>query len=154
YLPKFDDNETTSEMEITPEITIKGSETTIIAEDNDMILKLSKKILSDLGYHVLLANNGEEALKISEDFDGPIDLLLTDVIMPGINGMELAQQLKLRREETKVIFMSGYTGSNIFHNNILRLGMPFITKPFTKDSLSLKVRQVLDESEVKLEAAV
>lgn len=154
YLPRFKENKNTSELKIALKIAPEGSETILIAEDNDMILKLASKILGSLGYRVLLAKTGEEALKIGDNFNEPIDLLLTDVIMPGINGIELAQVLKLHRNETRILFMSGYTGSKIIHDNILDLNMAFITKPFTKNALSQKVRQVLDESEVKLEAAV
>lgn len=78
---------------------------------------------------------------------------LADVIMPEINGIELAKRIKQHRSETKVLFMSGYTGSKIFHDHILEKSAAFITKPFTRDDLSRKIRQVLDETEGNTEAA-
>ena len=86
-----------------------------------------------------------EALKISEELEGPIQLLITDVVMPGMNGRELAERLQSLRPEMKVLYMSGYTDDAIARHGVLEPGVNFIDKPFVPESLARKVREVLDE---------
>ena len=96
------------------------------------------------GYRVLAASNGFDALRVGEGHGGPIDLLLTDVVMPKMNGKELATQLRSRRREVRVLYMSGYSDDVIEHHGVLQEGAGFLPKPFTLEALTQKVRAVLD----------
>jgi PAS domain S-box-containing protein len=122
---------------------LPGSETILLVEDEDLLRKPIREILEMNGYAVLEAGNGEEALRLAEEQAAPIDLLLTDVVMPGINGRELAEQLTLRRPSLRVLFMSGYTNNMVVHHGILEEGLAFLEKPFTPEALAVKIRQVL-----------
>jgi CheY-like chemotaxis protein len=95
------------------------------------------------GYHVLEAGDAEEALKLVERYGEAIDLLLTDVVMPGLNGRELADQLLVLQPNLRVLFMSGYTNNMVVHQGILEEGLAFLEKPFTPEALAVKIRQVL-----------
>ena len=106
--------------------------------------RLTVNVLKDYGYRVLEAANGNDALLLAERHSGPIHLLLTDLVMPGINGRELAERLKLLRPETKALYMSGYADHVLGHQDVLESGMAFIQKPFTPDGLAAKLRSVLD----------
>jgi hypothetical protein len=113
-----------------------------LVEDEKGVRALAKKALARSGYQVLEAQNGEEALAVAEGHREPIHLLLTDVVMPQMGGPELAQKLKARRPECKVLYMSGYTD-----DAVLRQGISaghFLQKPFTPVGLARKVREVLD----------
>ena len=96
------------------------------------------------GYQVLEAQQGAEALEISGQHHGPIHLMVTDVVMPGMSGRELAQRLTFLRPDMRVLYMSGYTDDAIVRHGVLDAGMAFIAKPFTPDALAAKVRAVLD----------
>jgi hypothetical protein len=106
---------------------------------------LAKELLKASGYAVLDAENGKEALRIASSFGGPIHLLLTDVIMPGIGGQQLAKQLTSLRPATRVLYMSGYSNDGIVQSGILESGAQLLEKPFTREILLRTVRQVLDE---------
>jgi DNA-binding NarL/FixJ family response regulator len=93
---------------------------------------------------VLEASRGDEALSVSESHRGPIELLVTDLVMPAMTGRDLAEQLLLRHPETRVLYMSGYTDDAIVRRGVLEEGAPFLQKPFTPDALARKVREVLD----------
>ena len=120
-----------------------GSETVLAVEDEELVRKVVSKFLDKFGYTVLVAANGEEALRICREHKGPIHLLLTDVVMPGLSGKELATQLRELRPELKVLFMSGYTDNAIVKHGILEDGIAFVQKPFTHQALVWKVREVL-----------
>lgn len=122
----------------------RGSETILVVEDEEEVRKLAVEILRRQKYKVLEAANGEEALVIPEKLKGPIHLLLTDVVMPGLNGPELARRLKYLYPEIKVIFMSGYSDKGIFQRGILDPETGLLQKPFTLESLTGKVREVLN----------
>ncbi len=124
-----------------------GSETILLVEDDEAVRTLAQKILERQGYRVLAANGGVEALEICQH-QASIDLLLTDVVMPKINGQELARQITFRYPTIRVIFMSGYTYSAVTQSGVLEPETAFIQKPFTSDLLALKVRQVLDRPPV------
>jgi len=145
YLPKAAGDERLDKKETTPVDDLTGSETVLIVEDDDRILNLARKILQLRGYTVLAAENGEEALKVSEGHEDPIHLLLTDVVMPVMSGRELAERLQPMRPEIKVIYMSGYTDNAIVHHGVLAPGVNFLEKPFTLESLAKKVRETLDK---------
>ncbi len=121
-----------------------GSETILVVEDAESLRKLTHELLKNEGYTVLSAATGAEALQISEGHAGPLHLLLTDVVMPGMNGRELAEQITARRPELRVMYMSGYTDSVIDEHGVLEPGTYLLHKPFTQDTLARKVREVLD----------
>lgn len=121
-----------------------GTETVLLVEDEPAVRTLTQTVLIRRGYVVLAAANGEEALKRAESHDGVIHLLLTDVIMPGITGRELATRLLQQRPDLKVLFLSGYTDRAIAQQGMLEPGVAFLEKPFTADGLSRKIRQALD----------
>jgi len=126
------------------EAVIGGEETILIAEDERGVRNLTCRILEQHGYHVLTAEDGVVALEISQEYRGPIHLLLTDVIMPRMNGKELARQLKGSRPDMRILFMSGYTGEVVSRDGALPPGMAFLAKPFSLATLVTKVRDVLD----------
>jgi PAS domain S-box-containing protein len=121
-----------------------GAETILLAEDDVNVRKLVQRVLQSLGYTLLEAENGQEALQIAANYDGLIHLLLTDVVMPDINGRMLAEGLMMTRPELKVLFMSGYTDNAIAHHGVLDPGTAFVQKPFSPTVIAHKVREVLD----------
>jgi DNA-binding response OmpR family regulator len=118
-------------------------ETILVVDDDPWMLALARDILAGEGYHVLEAPGGEDALRIAEGYAGPIYLLLTDVVMPGMNGQELAYRLRSIRSETKVLFMSAFTTELLADYGVISRD-PLITKPFTLAGLAHKVREILD----------
>jgi CheY-like chemotaxis protein len=116
----------------------------LVVEDENTLRKITRQYLTKQGYTVLEANNGVAAMQLSATHPGPIHLLLTDVIMPGMNGRELADRLTSVRPETRVLYMSGYTENAIGHNGVLDPGTNLLQKPFTLPALKAKVREVLD----------
>jgi signal transduction histidine kinase len=122
---------------------LKGTETILLAEDNVQVRELAADILNRQGYHLMVAKNGSEALNMLESYDGPLDLLFTDVVMPGINGKELFTRLTEKFPNLRVLYMSGYTNDVIAHKGVLDEGIHFLQKPFTVHGLANKVREVL-----------
>ncbi|MFZ1986549.1 MAG: response regulator [Desulfatitalea sp.] len=122
-----------------------GQETILLVEDEPGVLKLTKMMLERRGYTVLAANKPGEANRLAREHPSQIHLLITDVIMPGMNGRELWQQIGELRPDTKCLFMSGYTANVIAHRGVLDEGVHFIQKPFSKKDLAAKVREVLDQ---------
>ncbi|MBN1347196.1 MAG: response regulator [Phycisphaerae bacterium] len=143
YLPKHDSETEPPSAEHLEETTQHGQETVLLVEDETAILTLTKRLLSGLGYNVLTATSPSEAIRMVEEHTGEIDLLMTDVIMPGMNGRELAARLSSVRPRMRCLYMSGYTAEAIAHHGVLRDGVHFIQKPFTRRELALKVRQSL-----------
>lgn len=123
----------------------RGSETVLVAEDESGLRALTRKILEAKGYEVLTAANGTDALGIAERYLGPIQLLISDVVMPGMGGRELAQRLAAVRPAAKVLFVSGHTDEVITYHGVLDTGTAFLQKPFTAEALARRVREVLDE---------
>lgn len=117
-------------------------ETILVVDDDPQVLALARDILAGEGYQVLEASGGEDALRVAEGHAGAIHLLLTDVVMPGMNGRELAGRLRSIRRETKVLFMSGFTTELVADYGVIS-GDPLITKPFTLAGLAHKVREIL-----------
>ncbi|MBF0410307.1 MAG: response regulator [Candidatus Riflebacteria bacterium] len=122
-----------------------GTETILLVEDEPKILEISTTILKNLNYQVLSSGNPLEALQIAERFREDIHLLLTDVIMPEMNGYELAKKISALHPETKCLYMSGYTKNVIAHHGILKEGLKFIPKPFSIKSIAFKIREVLEQ---------
>jgi len=127
---------------------LRGTETILLAEDEDTLRALTRHLLEMYGYRVLEACDGNEALRLSDQTTNEIHVLLTDVVMPGISGRVLADQLKLKRPDVKIVFMSGYTGQRVGEKEILEPGSLFLQKPFTRESLARKIREALDVSAV------
>jgi CheY-like chemotaxis protein len=124
---------------------LTGDETILLVEDEQSVRELATRILRERGYQIYPAPDGKEALKMFEDHpDRKIQLLLTDVVMPGISGREVADRLKLLTPDIKVLFISGYTDNAIVHHGVLDKGVNFVQKPFAPEALVRKVREVLD----------
>jgi PAS domain S-box-containing protein len=121
-----------------------GDETILLVEDNSQVRKLTHRMLLRHGYNVMIAGSGVEALGLVADYDGPLDLLLTDVIMPAMSGRELYDELAASYPGMKVLYMSGYSYDVIATHGIMEESVNFIEKPFLADSLAVKVRAVLD----------
>jgi PAS domain S-box-containing protein len=126
-----------------PGIT-RGSETVLVVEDDRAVLALSCRALEAEGYTILCASDGADALRIVERHGGEIHLLLTDVVMPGMSGRELAEQMTARRAGIRILYMSGYPGDAAVHHGALVRGSAFLQKPFAPDALARKVRETLD----------
>jgi PAS domain S-box-containing protein len=124
----------------------RGSETVLVAEDEDAVRRMSRMVLELEGYTVLDAGTGTEALRIAEGYSGPIHLLLTDVVMPDLGGRDLADAVRARRPEVKVLYMSGYTDDAVVRRGVSEAVDAFLQKPFTSLALTRKVRAVLDEA--------
>jgi CheY-like chemotaxis protein len=120
-----------------------GSETIMVVEDEELVRSPTARILAGYGYRVLTAGSGHEAMETTEGYEGSIHLMLTDVVMPGMSGKELVEELKRMRPEMKVLFMSGYTDNIILHQGVLDAGVYYLQKPFTPYALVRKVRDVL-----------
>ncbi|MEZ4730140.1 MAG: response regulator [Caldilineaceae bacterium] len=123
----------------------QGTETIFVVEDDEQIRALASFILQEQGYTVLVAANGAEALQIADEHPHPIDLLLTDVIMPGMSGRQLSNELTAVRPNLKVLFVSGYTRFEIAAYGVLDSGIAFLPKPYTPDLLAQRVRELLDQ---------
>jgi two-component system cell cycle sensor histidine kinase/response regulator CckA len=122
----------------------RGSETVLLVEDEPAVRRFVRGVLQASGYTLLEASEGEEALSLCEQHQGPIHLLLTDVIMPGMNGGELGKRFSAARPQGKVVYTSGFTDEGLVEAGILQEGAPFLQKPFSVESLAHKVREVLD----------
>ncbi len=121
-----------------------GGETILILEDDDDVRRSTIRILRKHGYRTLEASNSDEALQIFQKRKDPIHLLLTDVVMPGLSGPEVARRLKNFKPHMKVLFMSGYTENGILHQGVLDKKMAYLQKPFSMERLVGKVREVLE----------
>ena len=124
--------------------SLHGTETVLLVEDEASLRNLGSHLLQMCGYTVIEAESGEQAVQLSGDYPDPIDLLLTDVVMPGISGRVLAEELVKQRPQLKVLYMSGYTGQTVGAHGVLAQGSFFLPKPFTRESLASKVRITLD----------
>jgi CheY-like chemotaxis protein len=146
YLPRY---EAASREVATPEEEmtelLPGTETVLLVEDDDHVRSLTRQILQGLGYTVLVARNGGEALERSNEYHGDIHLALTDAVMPGMGGGALAEHLRRTRPDIKILFMSGYTDDEtILNHGVPRSEVAFLQKPFGAAALTHKVRQALD----------
>jgi two-component system cell cycle sensor histidine kinase/response regulator CckA len=121
-----------------------GQETLLVVEDEPVVRSLAVRILTRLGYHVLAAEDGPKALAVSRSHKGKIDLLVTDVIMPGMNGREVAERLTAERTSLKVLYTSGYTDDVIVRHGVVEAGLDFLPKPYGPAALGKKVRELLD----------
>jgi CheY-like chemotaxis protein len=145
YLPRVDEPLEELKEKVVKEELPRGSETILLVEDEEVVRKLAVQILKRQGYTVLEGSHGNEALNICNKHDGPIHLLVTDVVMPKMSGRELAERIASSQPEIKVLYMSGYPDNAITHHGVLEKGMNYIQKPFTVDGLARRVREVLDK---------
>lgn len=145
YLPKAKEILETGDREEAHEGGLTGAETVLVAEDNDPVRDVTLKILDQFGYRTLEARDGEEAVRVSRDFEGEIHLLLTDVLMPGMSGKELSERLRSTRPDMKVLYMSGYTENIIMQKGLLPEDIHYIQKPFSFKALARKVRETIQK---------
>ena len=143
YLPRFISQTTASQPETQDTIPRSLGETLLLVEDEPVILASVCKVLESLGYNVLCANKPADTIRLAASHPGEIHLLMTDVVMPEINGWDLAQQLLTTHPKLKCLFMSGYTADVITNHGILATGLNFIQKPFSFEELASKVRETL-----------
>ena len=127
----------------------ESCETILLAEDSVSLREMAREYLESVGYVVLEAASGREALQKAKEFDGPIHLLLTDVVMPEMSGPELARHMTELRPEIKIIFTSGYTNDAIARQGVLDPAVAFIQKPYRPKALARKIQEVLDVPAVK-----
>ena len=131
------------DREVTPLEYCRGSETILLVDDEESLRTVVVDLLTHLGYHILSAASGEEALAVAAKYPGKIDLLLTDVVMHPLSGPDLAQTLAHSRPEMKVIFISGYANATLAPDGVLKPGTVLVNKPFTMKILSARLREVL-----------
>jgi PAS domain S-box-containing protein len=146
YLPQTDAEPQTETVSKPARLSSPAKETILLVEDDNQVRKLVYSMLTRLGYSVLVPKDAKTALSLGEQHATTIRLLLTDVIMPEINGRELARELAVHNPGIKVLFMSGYTKNTVDQNGVLEPGTAFLQKPFTPTALAAKVREVLDGS--------
>jgi len=145
YLPRVDEKSIKPKGSLPPPPPSgRGTETILLVEDEASVRRTARRILAGKGYTVLEAENGEDAIKCYHAHKGTIHILVTDVIMPGISGKEVADRLVASKPSLKVLYVSGYTDNAISHHGVLEYGTYFIQKPFTSEALAGKVRKVLD----------
>jgi two-component system cell cycle sensor histidine kinase/response regulator CckA len=146
YLPALEEPAQTGSERVPAKPPAGRGETVLLVEDEDAVRAVSVLLLESLGYRVLEAASAEEALRLVEAGRQKLDLLLTDVVVPGRNGQEPAEALRRWNPGLKALFQSGYTGEAVAGHGLVEAEMAFLQKPFTLDSLAKKVRAVLDEA--------
>jgi PAS domain S-box-containing protein len=146
FLPRVDEPAEKLKVQEIGEEFPRGSETILVVEDDKEVRNLTVRILKRQGYTVLDGSYGDEAFSVCRQHKGPIHLLLTDVVMPGMDGRALSESLSQLHPEMKVLYMSGYTDDAIVHHGVMEKGMNYIQKPFTVNGLTKKVRELLDKS--------
>jgi two-component system, cell cycle sensor histidine kinase and response regulator CckA len=144
YLPRVAEALEEREPSVGPLATLRGNETLLLVEDEDLLRGLVRRVLERHGYAVLEASDGGEALALCERHPGVIHLVVSDVVMPGMGGRELAEQLSALRPGLQVLYVSGYTDDDIVRHGLLDPRMAYLQKPFTPDALARKIREVLD----------
>jgi two-component system, cell cycle sensor histidine kinase and response regulator CckA len=144
YLPQVSDEAELLVIDTPIKEKAQAGETILLVEDEDIVREITLRTLEIMGYKVLKACNGGQALQVCAEYKEDIHLLLTDVVMPGINGRVLADQLSITRPQMRILFMSGYTDDATLHKGVLQKGTNFLGKPFTPESLTRKVREVLE----------
>jgi len=142
YLPRVDDAPT--QPVVADHADRRGDETILLVEDEDALRRLTRRILEAVGYTVLEAVSGEDALSVLAGHDGRVHMMLTDVVMPGMNGRDLAARVAETRPEVRILYASGYTDDTIFRHGVDDDGRRFISKPYAPAELRRKVREILD----------
>ncbi|CAN5497622.1 hypothetical protein BH09GEM1_BH09GEM1_17320 [soil metagenome] len=150
YLPRASRNRLPTPLSEAATPDVAGTETVLVVEDEDAVRGLVLRVLEKCGYTVLAARDGAEATNLARMHAHEIHLLLTDVVMPGISGIELAEQIRQLRPDIRVLYMSGYTNEDIDRRGVLNAGTNLLDKPFTGSSLALAVRVTLDAAAIDL----
>ncbi len=145
YLPRATEAEAPGAAALPPAAPPSARETILLVEDEDQLRRLTRIVLESRGYTVLEASGPEDALRLHDRHVGALDLLLTDVVMPGMSGRDLAQQISARRTDLSVLYISGYTDDALGRHGVLDDGVVLLHKPFTAQALTAKVREVLDQ---------
>jgi PAS domain S-box-containing protein len=145
YFPVYEGSVPDVSGEPSDVVTSKGDETVLLVEDEAMLLSLGEKLLKKSGYNVIPANSPSEAIRVADTYPDEIHLIITDVIMPEMNGRDLTERLKAGHPVAKCLFMSGYSADVIAQQGVLDAGVHFIEKPFSGQQLAAMVRRVLDE---------
>jgi two-component system, cell cycle sensor histidine kinase and response regulator CckA len=145
YLPRYRDKVESLPKQVENPQVNQGTETILLVEDEPSILKMTTRMLERFGYRVVAAGTPGEAIRIARDYPGELNLLMTDVVMPEMNGRELAKNILTIHPNLKRLFMSGYTANVIAHHGVLDKGVNFIQKPFSRDQLGSKVREALEQ---------
>ena len=148
YFPRVG-AESSVEVAAGTEVSSAGGETILLVEDEEAVRNLTVKMLRHLGYVVLTASNGADAIAISQEHRGRISLLVTDVVMPNMSGKVLAEQLLATHPEMGVLFISGYTEDTVVHHGVLETGVEFLPKPFTREALGKKLRETLAKTALR-----
>ena len=143
YLP-ISQEQIIQEIQKPAEVPARGNEVILAVEDEPLVRQLMKRIMVMQGYHVITAESGMEALELAEAYEGKIDMLLTDVIMPRMSGKQLADRMIMIRPDIKILYVSGYTENSVVQHGILEAGIAFLPKPYTPHTLAQKVRETLD----------
>ena len=143
YLPRVEEPAENASVTRASKSVTGGSETVLLVEDEESVRQLVRETLEAKGYKVLEADHGAAALRVASDHHGPIDMLITDVVMPGMSGRELSEQLSASDPDIKILYLSGYTEDAVVHQGVLEPGTSFLQKPFTLQALARKVREVL-----------
>jgi len=146
YLPRVDEPAEELEVKKPAEVVPRGSETVLVVEDEEMLRRLAVLLLEKQGYKVLEAPNGAEAFLVCEQHQGPIHLVVTDVVMPGMSGPEFIDRLRQMRQDFEALYMSGYADEAVKFHGVQARQVAFIQKPFTMETLAIKVREVLDKA--------
>ena len=128
----------------TPLAEPSGSETDLVVEDSKQVADVVRRMLEQHGYKVIVATSAGTALRLAATLDPPVDLLLTDVVMPDMSGRELVEKFAAFQPSVKILYMSGFTDDAVLRQGVLRTTMPFLQKPFTPWELAIRVRQTLD----------
>ena len=146
YFPRVAEVAAPATTSPAPPASVRGSETILVVEDDETIRNLVLKVLKGNGYTVLVAANGDEAERVAGQHHGRIHLLITDVVLPGLSGPEVARRLVTTRTDTRVLYLSGYTNDAVLRRGVLEAGVAFLQKPFTPGVLGRKIREVLDQT--------
>jgi CheY-like chemotaxis protein len=144
YLPRVTETAEAAAEPEAPGLPARGSETVLLVEDEDAVRQLVQELLESVGYEVLTAARPVEALRLAADYAGPLHLLVTDVVMPQMDGPELAQRLRTLRPDVRVLYVSGYSPGIVADRGVLEHGGTFLQKPFSAEALETKVRETLD----------
>ncbi len=147
FLPRVDGAATLGSSARQPETRAMGTETILVVEDEPALRRVAARALSAAGYHVLTAGAADEALAVLTDHDGPVHVLLTDVVLPGMNGRELAARVTAMRPDIRVLYVSGHTDDAVLRRGVVEEHVAFLAKPFTVSELTQKLRDVLGEQE-------
>jgi hypothetical protein len=153
YLPLSEEAASKPEIASLESIVPHGTETILLVEDEDSLREVTREYLSNKGYTVLVASEADSAVELAQQRDKPIDLLLTDVILPGSSGAQLAQRLVSDHRQMRVLYVSGYTADAIVHHGGHDSNFAFLSKPYSLPALTRKIRSILDGEQKELKAA-